>query len=45
MKPERKAEIEKRTQAEVEAESQRWIDTRDKIIEEIAKRIKERLRS
>lgn len=43
MKPERKAEIEKRTDEEVKAEYQLRIDTRDKNIEAIAKKIKERL--
>ena len=43
MNKKRREEINKRTDAEVKAIYQHWIDTRDKTFEAIAKRIKERL--
>ena len=43
MNKERRKKIQQRTDEEVKAEHQHWIDTRDKNIETIAKKIKERL--
>lgn len=43
MNEKRRKEIAKRTDEEVKAESQHWIDTRDKTFEAIALKIKKEL--